>query len=144
MKWKDIKYWFLIIILSYVPTISVHYIIRPLWYKGIDSYSSATSFELLFTILVLPIYLIAINYFIARKFSKLTVFFLLNAVMIISCIIISTRLHLNNWTDSIGTTPPDYGTEALMDFERFVGTCVCLLGFIIIYLIIRKAAKSES
>lgn len=144
MEWRTIKYWSLIIILSYLPTISVHYIVRPAWYNGIDSYSSATSFELLFTVLILPIYLVVINYFIARKFSKLTVLFLLNAVMIISCIIISTRLHLKNWTDSIGTTPPDYGTEALMDFERFIGIGVSILGFIIIYFIIRKEAKSES
>lgn len=127
-----------------MPTISVHYIIRPAWYKGIDSYTSATSFELFFTILILPIYLLIINYLIARRYFKLTALFLLNALMIISCIVISTNLHLKNWKDSIGSPRPDSGTEGLMNFERFVGVCVCLLGFVIIYFLVKRETKSKS
>lgn len=144
MEWKDVKYWCLIIVLSYSPTILVHYAVRPMWFKSVEFHTSASLFELFFTMLLLPIYLTVVNYLIAKNYSKLTKSFFLNAIIILSCIIISSELGLKNWTDSIGSANPDAETQGLVDFERFVGISVCLLGFIIIYFLIRRKTKSKS
>jgi hypothetical protein len=138
MKKEAIKYWCLIILLNYIPTISFHYFVRPMWWKGVESHTSASVLELFFTMLFLPIYLIIVNYLLAKKYTKLTEVFYLNAIMIVTCIFISTRLHLKNWSDSIGSIKPDGETQGLMDFECCVGVCVSLFGFIIIYFSSRK------
>jgi hypothetical protein len=141
MKSKTIKYWCLIILLNYIPTISFHYLVKPLWLKDIDSRTSASILELFFTILFLPVYLIIANYLLAKKYTKLTGVFVLNAIVVISCIIISERLHLKNWSDSVGSIKPDSGTLGVGVFECFVGVCISLLGFIIIYFNVRRKNK---
>jgi hypothetical protein len=141
MEKKAFTYWSLTILLNYIPTILVHYFVRPMWYKGVHSHTSATILEFSFTMFFLPIYLIFVNYLLAKKYNKLTELFFLNAMMIISCIIISTQLHLKNWSDSIGSAKPDGETKGVMNFACFVGVCICLLAFVVIYFNVRRKNK---
>lgn len=139
---KELKYWSFVMLLSYVPTIGFHFLIRPMWFKGTDSFTCATLLELLFTIVILPIYLIAANYFLAKKYDKASELFIINGIMILTCIFISTHLHFKNWADSIGSYSPDNETEGVMDFERTVGIIISLIGLIIVYFRIRSKNKS--
>jgi uncharacterized membrane protein YciS (DUF1049 family) len=141
MEIKDIKYWCLIILLNYIPTISLHYFVRPMWWKDMESHTSATIWEFSFTMFFLPIYLIFVNYLLAKKYNKLTELFFLNAMMMITCIIISTQLHLKNWSDSIGSVKPDGETQGVMNFACFVGVCICLLAFVIMYFNVKIKNK---
>jgi hypothetical protein len=139
MNKKEALYWILILTLSYGPTIGFHYLIRPNWYKGVDSFTSATTTEMFFTIVLLPVYLIVVNYLLAKKFGNATEVFVLNGMIILSCIVISTHLHFKNWADSIGSyDSPDFETLGVMDFERTAGIVVSLIGLVIVYLRIRN------
>jgi len=144
MHKRDIIYWTLVIILNYLPTIGFHYIVRPMWYKGVESFTSATTIEMGFTIIFLPIYLLVANYLMAKKFDKANGILLLNAIIVLTCIFISTELHLKNWTNSIGSENPDSETIGVMNFERTVGIIISLIGFTIILLRLRNKSKTAT
>lgn len=139
MNAKGIIYWILVLILSFVPTIGFHFMLRPNWYKGVDSFTSATTTEMFFTIVLLPIYLIVANYLLAKKFGNAREVFILNGIVILSCIIISTHFHFKNWADSIGSYDnPDGETLAVMNFERTAGIIVSLIELVIVFFRIRR------
>jgi len=132
---KEIKYWVYILLLSYVPTIGLHFLIRPIWYKDVDNFTNATTIETLFTIAFLPLYLVVTHYLIFKKYDKTTTSFIINCLIILSCVFISTFLHFKNWADSIGSwNSPDTETIMVMDFERTSGIIVSSIGFIIVFL----------
>ena len=127
--------------LSYLPTILIHLLFRPLWYKGVDSCASATTTEMIITMLILPLYLVMTNYSLAKTFNKLTYVFVINALIIISCIWLSSYMHFKNWADSIGNwNSPDSETLEVMGFEKMVGIILCLLGLaiILVHLIVKN------
>ncbi len=64
---KQFKYWAVIILVSYIPTIGFHYLMRPFWFNKTADHTSVTTFEMVFTILFLPIYLIIINYLLSKR-----------------------------------------------------------------------------
>lgn len=137
------KYWILVLLFNYGLTIGIHYLLRPLWFDGTDEHTGLTSFELLFTVVVLPVALVTINYWLAKK-NNATKFFILNALMICSCIVISARLHFLNWADSIGSrTHPDSGTLEVIAFERSLGLVVTVIGLIIVLIRIYQKGKKE-
>src|ERR1043165_4197547 len=98
MTKTEIKYWTFVLLISYLPTIGFHLILRPLWFADID-HTNVTTIELLFTVVGLPIYLIITNYSLFRKSGKTPLAFLINCLVILSCIPISTYLHFKNWGD---------------------------------------------
>ena len=101
---------------------------------------------MMITMFVLPLYLVVMNYSLAKKFSKLTSVFVINAVIIISCIWLSSYLHFKNWADSIGSwNSPDSETIEVMSFEKTVGTILSLIGLAIIFVrVIIKNKKLTS
>jgi len=145
MKKQEINYWTLVLLLNYIPTIGFHFFVRPMWYKDAESYTSATSIETLFTIFFLPIFLALTNYFLAKNHSKTTSTFILNGLIIISCVFISTHLHFKNWADSIGNWyNPDNETIAVMDFERISGIIISLVGLSIVFFRLRDKNKIKN
>ncbi len=131
---KEIKYWFCVFFLNYFPVIGFHFSIRPMWYKGVDSFTDATFVETLFTIILLPIYLVVINYLLFKWSNKTIRSFILNFFIVLSCIFLSTFLHFKNWANSIGSWDnPDTETIMVMDFERTWGTIVSTIGFSILF-----------
>jgi membrane protease YdiL (CAAX protease family) len=99
---------------------------------------------LFFTVAVLPVALVTTNYWLAKKYDTAK-FFILNAIIICSCIVISARLHFLNWADSIGSrTHPDGETLEVIAFERSVGLIVTIIGLIIVFVRIYQKQKVQS
>jgi hypothetical protein len=91
-------------------------------------------FEMLYTMVILPIALVKINYSLAKRFDKKH-FFTINAVIICSCIILSSKIHFLNWADSDGSRDhPDSETLMVMTFERMVGLIVTAIGLLIAFI----------
>ena len=139
---NNFKYWTIVILLSYGSTVGIHLIVRPMWFNGSDSVTSATIIEGLITMLFLPIYLVVTNYIAAKKRKKTNWLFFFNGIIIVTCILISTEIHLRNWLKSTGYKSVDSGTKAVMDFERNIGIIVTLIGLSIVYFRIRNNNKT--
>ena len=141
---KEIIYWIIVVIINYVPTFGLHLLVRPMWYKGQESCTSASGIELIFTILILPLYLIITNYYLAKMHKKLNILFILNGIIIFTCIFISAHLSFVNWADSIGSyNTDDYETLGLIDLERNSGIVLSSIGLLIIYLRVRYKVKIQ-
>ena len=141
---KEIIYWIIVVIINYVPTFGLHLLIRPMWFKGQESCTSASGIELLFTILILPLYLLVTNYYLAKKHNNLNLLFIINGIIIFTCIFISSHLSFVNWADSIGSyNTDDYETLGLIDFERASGIVLSSIGLLIIYLRVHYKLKNQ-
>jgi ABC-type protease/lipase transport system fused ATPase/permease subunit len=142
---KELKYWIYVIILSYLPTIGFHFIIRPMWYKGVDYFTDATTMETLFTIIFMPLYLVVTNYLLFKKHNKTNISFIINCIIILSCVFISTSLHFKNWADSIGSWDnPDTETIMVMNFERTAGIVVSVIGLTIVFVRLWNKNKKQT
>lgn len=118
--------------------------VRPYWFNKTDEHTGLTSFETLFTIALLPIFLVTINYLLAKRFDTRRLF-IINAIIICSCIFISSRLHFLNWADSVGSRDhPDSDTTEVIGFERDMGLIVTTIGLVIIFVKLYKKKKTVS
>ena len=128
-------YWLKIALWSVIPTLIVHLIFGVLWMSnpmGSDVIISCTILELATTMLVLPIYLVIVNYRLAKKHKKKRKSFFVNTLIILICILFSQYLHLLNWSlktgNSLGSDRETVGVTALGILS---GTIVALIGVII-------------
>lgn len=138
---KHLTYWALVLIVSYGLTFGIHYLLRPLWFDKSDEHTGLTTIEMLFSIAILPFVLVTINYLLTKRFDTKH-FFIINSIIICSCIIISTRLHFLNWADSIGSrTNPDGETLEVLALERTVGLFATLIGIIIAFVRLYRKRK---
>ena len=125
-------YWLKIILYSYVPTIGINLLTRPLWSNDVsaDINTNLAIFSFLLTIIILPIYLLIINYFLAK--SNNVNHFIINGLIIITCVLLSSYFHFINWADSVGSrNSPDGGTEAVMSLEQWAGSIVAIIGTVV-------------
>ena len=121
-----------------VPVIIVHLIARLFWtkYPGTDQ-TNVTLLEMLFTMIILPIYLLLMNYVVADKL-RLTNKLGIVTLMALS-IGLSTILHFKNWADTMGSwRHPDRETIGVMQFEFLVGFVVAGLGTLLGILFKRR------
>jgi hypothetical protein len=136
------KYWTFVLLFSYGLTIGIHYLLRPLWFDKSDEHTSLTTFEMFFTIALLPVALVTTIYWVTKKLDKKNWFFL-SSIIICSCIYLSARLHFINWADSIGSrTHPDNETLMVMAFEWQVGLIVTLIGLTICFVRLYRKKKA--
>jgi hypothetical protein len=85
--------------------------------------------------------LVIANYWLAKKFDTKGVF-IINSLIILSCIFISERLHFLNWADSVGSrTHPDNETLEVGAFERDMGVLVTIIGLIIVFIRLYRKTK---
>jgi hypothetical protein len=127
---NKIPYELKVILFSYVPTFGVNLFMRPFWGDNVDTNTNLALFGTVFTIFILPFYLLTINYVFAKQHKAEQ--FILNGLVMISCVFISTYFHFYNWADSIGSRDnPDGGTEAVMSLEKWGGSIICIIGTII-------------
>jgi len=110
------------------PVLAVHLVARFFWTddRATDN-SSVTVFEMLFTMLILPIYLLVLNYIIGDRLK------LNNRVgiwtLMILAVGLSTLLHFRNWADKVGSwMNSDTETLAMMQLEFLVGSVVIVIG----------------
>lgn len=144
MTAKQVRYWILLLGLSFLPTIAVPFLIKPMWFKGVDSFTRATEIQLVFSVIVLPIFLLVTHYILARNFKRYHSGFLLNVLIIVCCIFLSTHLHFSNWASSIGNSESaDAETLGVMNLERSVGTGMSLLGCVLVYFRLRAEKKRQ-
>jgi len=131
---RSLIYWTIILLCNYGVTMAVHYSLRQIWFAGPNDNTSLTTIETLFTIAVLPTFLVIANYWLGKKYDLIK-YFLLNAAMICSCIFLSSRLHFFNWADSVGSRiHPDQDTLDVMALETFFGLVVTTIGLIIVFV----------
>lgn len=136
-------YYLKIILFSFVPTIGINLLTRPFWGDNVDTNTSLATFSIVLTIGLLPIYLLIINYFFAKKYKADN--FILNGLLIVLCVWLSSYFHFINWADSIGNrNNPDGGTEAVISFEQWTGTIFVVIGTIIGHVNLIKQNKTAS
>jgi hypothetical protein len=138
---KHLKYWSLVLLCTYGVTFAIHYLLRPIWFDGANEHTSLTMIEMLFSIAVLPVFLVLTNFRLAKKYGTRH-FFIINAAIIYSCILLSVRLHFLNWADSIGSRDkPDTDTRMVVEFEKMVGLLVTTIGLIIAFIRLYRKRK---
>lgn len=136
------KYWTFVLLFCYGLTIVAHYLLRPFWFDKNKEHTSFTTFEMFFTIIILPLALVTTIYWLTKKLDKRDWFFL-PSIIICSCIYISARLHFINWADSIGSrTHPDNETLMVIKFEWQVGLIVTLIELTICFMRLYKKKKT--
>jgi len=129
------------LLVSFGLTVGVHYLCRPFWFNTSADDTNLTIFEMFFTIAILPFSLVAFNYWLTKKFD-IARLFIINAVIICSCIIISARLHFLNWADSVGSrTHPDNETLIVVAFERDLGLVIAVIGLIVAFVKLHRRRK---
>jgi hypothetical protein len=130
-----------VLLFSYVPTFGINLIIRPFWSVEATANSGLAILSTALTILILPIYLLVINYELAKKHRAEQ--FILNGVIMVSCVIVSSYFHFYNWADTVGSrNNPDGGTEAVMSLEMWGGSIMCVIGTIIGHCVLPKPNKN--
>jgi formate hydrogenlyase subunit 3/multisubunit Na+/H+ antiporter MnhD subunit len=118
-----------------------------MWYRDVDTGTTVTSLEFLFTALILPIYLVLTNYLSFKKFRKPKLTFIINILLILFCVWLSERLHFKNWADSVGSwTDPDNETLEVGGLEKTFGIIVSVVGIAIAFALPTniKAKTSET
>ena len=119
---------------SYGLTTSVQYLLRLLWFLKSYEHTGVALFDIFFTILLLPVSLVATNYWVTKKLDKKN-WFVLTGIIICSCIYLSARLGFLNWADSVGSrVHPDNETLMVTAFEWQAGLIVTLIGLIICFV----------
>ena len=110
---------------------AAQYLLRPFWFIKSEEHTGLAMFEMIFTILVLPITLVVAVYLATKKFDKRK-WFLLTVPVICSCIYVSSRLGFYNWADSVGSRQhPDNETLMVVALEWQAGLIVTILGLTI-------------
>jgi hypothetical protein len=140
---KHLKYWTLVVIISFGVTIGVHYLFRPLWFSNTGDHSHLSIVETSFTVVLLPVILLIVNYRLTKKFAIKTSF-IINAIIILSCVVIATGLQFRNWADSVGSsTHPGEETLKGVTRERTVALIVAAIGILLTYFKLSKERRLE-
>jgi len=142
---NSIRFWGIVIIVSYLPTIVLHLLAKPMWNSNInESNVRIAIFEAILTMIIFPVYLVAINFFLARKFEEKRKYFIFNFLIVLSCIWISSYLSMRNWSYHLGYyTIPDNNTLEIIGFEEWTGYLISIIGFFIAFFNL-KAGKVDS
>jgi len=127
-----------LLILTIIPTYLLHLILRFSWDVNGDN-TSVTTLESIVTMLLLPIYLLTISYFVHRKCKMNNMLFIFNFLLIIFCIWLSAYFHFENWLGSMDyTLEIDEGTIEVMGFTKGIGYIVCSVGFTLLLYLYKK------
>ena len=140
---KFLKYLFLALLVNYGLIISIHYLIRPFWFRKVEDHTNLADFEMFSIIIIVPVFLVLFNYWLSKKINQKT-FFFINSILIFSCICIAAKLNFLNWADSVGSrTNPDSETIEVMYFERDCGIIMVVIGLIITYLKLYRKRNTQ-
>ena len=135
---NHLKYWLLVLTISYGLTFAVQYGIRPLWFAKKSDFTYLPIFALCFTSLLLPFLSLSTIYFATTKMNKRK-YFGISALIVFSCVYLSARLGFLNWADSVGSrTHPDTETLMIVAFERDIGFIVTAIGVAIAFIRLYK------
>jgi hypothetical protein len=99
--------------------------------------------QLNFTQFYLPIYLITINYLLAKWFKVLKVKFKFYSFLILSTILLSAAIDNRFWQFFRKDYDIDGSDISMLLFEAGMGIMVCILPLIIIYMLANKKNDSS-
>ena len=117
-----------IVLWNLLPIIAIHIFLNPFWGEKIGSdNTSLTLFEMAFTALIIPVYLLIRNYAWMDNARNLIAI----GILMTFGIILSALLHFANWAHTVGSWNADRGTIAVIQLEFLVGFCIVALGTII-------------
>jgi hypothetical protein len=144
MAINKIKYWLVLLLLAYIPTWLSHKICFYYWNETKRN-TQITSFESILTIVLIPIFLAIVVFILSLKLKvQPTKFFFLNAIVIISCIWLSAKLHFLNWVKSIGSISNlDNDTIEVIGLERILGYIISIICLLIVYWVLKSKFKTK-
>lgn len=141
---KIVKYCSLIVILSYSPVVVIHLLAKLMWNSNIaESNAYITTFEAIMTMIIFPVYLVGINFFLARKYEVKRKYFIINFLIVLSCIWISDYIHMSNWSNHLGYyISPDSDTLGISEFEKWTGYLISIIGLFIAFFNLNLGKES--
>src|ERR1051325_1082883 len=126
-----------------VPVVAFHWLAGWAWREGNEAAASASMLELCFVSAFLPSYLVTVNYLLAKKYSAVNVYFLINMLSVAGCILLASYLHFLNWAGSGGNYEhPDGSILHDLELERLLGLGLCVPGGLTILFLHRKKRKT--
>ncbi|MEQ8240028.1 MAG: hypothetical protein RIA69_12490 [Cyclobacteriaceae bacterium] len=138
----ETKYYGLLILINLGLATLPHLLIRPMWYNGVDSFTNATTIELAYTALILPLSLVICNHKLNTFYTKPK--FYINAALIIISIWLSKYMHFKNWADIIGSWDnPDRETIMVMNMELYTGWIISIIGIAVVMVKLRLNQDSD-
>lgn len=117
-----------IVLWNLLPIIVIHILFNVFWDEDIKSdNTSLTLFEMAFTALIIPIYLLIRNYeWMNKRTNQIAI-----GLLMTFGILLSSFLHFSNWAITVGSWNADRETIAVIQLEFFVGFGIVALGTII-------------
>lgn len=127
MKERQIKV-MQIVLWNLLPIIAIHFLFWLFWDENIGSdNTSLTLFEMSFTMLIIPAYLLFRNYeWMDKRRNQITI-----GLLMTFGILLSAFLHFSNWANTVGSWNADRETIAVIQSEFFVGFGIVVIGTII-------------
>jgi len=134
-----------LIFLNFVPVITIHLCFLPLWLFRVARLTTITSFEMVFNLILIPLWLIIYNCFNSIKEERYNFGF--NLILMIESVFLSNLLYYFNWgITTKNLLSPDGDTIALFNLETAVTIiAVAILGIIwqLILLLVKKKKLKE-
>ena len=130
---------------NFIPIIAIHICFLPFWFSNNISFRTMVgSIELVFNVVLLPLYLIIFNYIYSIKKKQFN--FLPNIALMLSAAIFGNCLYYFNWGITTGRMfSPDGETIWLFQLEtKIIFISIWVLGIIwqgILLLLKRRLAK---
>lgn len=138
---QELKYVLMLLGLNLIPATLPHLLVRPMWYKTVTEHTQATFIEFSVTAVILPLLLPVTNQELNKRFSQHG--FIVNGVLILFAIWISSWLHFRNWADSIGNwDSPDHGTVVVGNLAVYTGIALSVIAMTIVRLTLNKKPGS--
>ena len=117
-----------IVLWNLLPIFAIHILLNPFWDEKLGSdNTSLTLFEMAFTALIIPVYLLTRKYAWMDKARNIIAI----GILMTFGIVLSALLHFANWANTVGSWNADRGTIAVIQLEFFVGFCIVALGTIV-------------
>ena len=140
---KNKKYLILLLLLCFFPTTLFHILIIPWWEGDTAMSTKASLYSLIFTACIIPIYTLTINYILASKYKIFNII-LITCLTFIN-VFLSSYLRINNWKNTkSGTFETGNETDAVINFEIWIGIIISIIGLIVIYFNRPEKAHSRT
>lgn len=125
---REVKYWFLVVVLSYAPVITVELLEKILWYHTEIHPGHIIEVDAIFTVLIFPYYLTYLNYSLAKKYGKDSLSFIINCFLVITCVLAAFTMCANSYADSRGIIDdPEGANFAANSLEGIISLIVTFL-----------------
>ena len=137
MSFKIILRWFLLLLFTYLPVLLFHHSMKTEW-SDKETSTSASLLTLVFTMFILPAFLLYLNAYFFRKpenrDSSIAIVFGLSVVSIL----LSIDLGFENWK-AMSNSSADTGTIAVLKWEAIIGIGILIFGYLMGYFFTKNS-----